>query len=301
MILRSMLYVPGNNVKLINKALSLSMDAVILDLEDAVPMQAKEEARNNIKEYLGHFKNAGLSVFVRINSFGTGLTDDDLRVVVHEGLDGIILAKAETDEEIDGVDAMLKEHETRSGLEIGRVKIAPLIESARGVMNVYAIAKSNSRIEVIAFGAGDYLRDLGLDITSVSQDQGELLYARSQIVNSCKAVGITPIDTPYLLSLKDTERFMNEVVIAHKLGFSGKQCIHPDQIAPVNQAFSPSEEKVAYSLRLVAAFDEAEKQGSGAVSFEGKMIDRMSYAQAKQLLAREKEISDRGISDCLIS
>jgi len=288
-----MLYVPGNNIKLINKALSLSMDAVILDLEDAVPMQAKEDARNNIREYLGNFKNAGLSVFVRVNSFGTGLTDDDLKVVVNRGLDGIILAKTETDEEIYGVDAMLKEHETRSGLEIGQVKIAPLIESARGVMNVYAIAKSNSRIEVVAFGAGDYLRDLGLDITSVSQDQDELLYARSQIVNSCKAVGIAPIDTPYLLSLKDTELFMNEVAIAHKLGFSGKQCIHPAQIAPVNKAFSPSEKRVAYSLRLVAAFDEAEKQRSGAVSFEGKMIDRMSYAQAKQLLAREKEISDR--------
>jgi citrate lyase subunit beta/citryl-CoA lyase len=293
MILRSMLYVPGNNIKLISKALNLSMDAVILDLEDAVPMQAKEEARNNIKEQMGNFKKAGLAVFVRVNSFGTNLTNDDLKVVVDKDLDGIILAKTETDEEISGVDAMLKEHETRSGLEIGQVKIAPLIESARGVMHVYAIAKSNPRIEAVAFGAGDYLRDLDLDIASVSQDQGELLYARSQIVNSCKALGINPIDTPYLLSLKDKERFMNEVTIAHKLGFSGKQCIHPDQIAPVNQAFSPSEEKVAYSLRLVEAFDEAEREGLGAVSFEGKMIDRMSYAQAKQLLSRKMEISER--------
>ena len=293
MILRSMLYVPGNNVKLINKALSLSMDAVILDLEDAVPVQAKEAARNNIKEYLGHFKNTGLYVFVRVNSFGTGMTDDDLRAVVNKGLDGIILAKTETEEEIDGVDAMLREYETRSGLEIGRIKIVPLIESARGVMDVYAIVRSNSRIEVAAFGAGDYLRDLELDITSISPEQTELLYARSHIVNSCKAAGVMPVDTPYLLSLQDTDRFMNEVAIAQKLGFSGKQCIHPAQIPVINQAFSPSEEKVAYSLRLVAAFDEAEKQGSGAISFEGKMIDRMSYAQAKQLLSRQKEISDR--------
>ena len=294
MILRSMLYVPGNNVKLINKAFTLSMDAVILDLEDAVPMQAKEKARNTIKEHLGHFENTSFSVFVRVNSFATGLTEDDLRKVVYKGLDGIILAKTETEEDIFGVDAMLRKYEERSGLEIGQVKIIPLIESARGVIDIHAIAQSNSRIEAVAFGAGDYLRNLDLDIASVSQDQSELLYARAKIVNSCKAVGIKPIDTPYLLSLEDTERFINEVAIAHKLGFSGKQCIHPNQIEPIHQIFSPSEEKIVYSLRLVAAFDEAERQGLGAISFEGKMIDRMSYTQAKQLLARQKEISDRG-------
>ena len=266
---------------------------MILDLEDAVPMQAKEEARKNIKENIGNFKKADLSVFVRVNSLETGLTNADLNVVMDKGLDGIILSKTETDEEIYSVDAMIKEHETSLGLKIGQVKIVPLIESARGVMHIYAIAKSNLRINAVAFGAGDYLRDIGLDIASVSQDQSELLYARSLIVNTCKAIGIIPIDTPYLLSLKDTERFMNEVAIARRLGFSGKQCIHPNQIAPINQTFSPSEEQVAYSLRLVAAFEEAVKLGIGAVSFEGKMIDRMSYAQAKQLLAKKKEISER--------
>lgn len=269
------------------------MDAVILDLEDAVPLPAKEEARNIIKQHVGSFKEAGLSVFVRVNSVGTGLTNEDLNVIVGKGVDGIVLAKTETDEDITSVDAMLNKYETRSGMKVGSIKIAPLIESARGVMNVYSVVKSNARIDAVAFGAGDYLRDLGLDIASVSMEQGELLYARSQIVNSCKAVGANPIDTPYLLSLKDTERFMNEVSIASRLGFGGKQCIHPDQIAPVNQAFSPSEEKVAYSMRLVEAFEEAEKQGLGAVSFEGKMIDRMSYMQAKQLLAKQKEISER--------
>jgi citrate lyase subunit beta/citryl-CoA lyase len=293
MILRSMLYVPGNNIKLINKALGLSMDAVILDLEDAVPMQMKQEARNNLRQYLGNFKKMGISAFVRVNSFGTGLTNDDLKEVVSKELNGIVLAKTETVGEVKSVDELLTEHEIRLSLEIGRIKVTPLIESARGVMDIYAIARSNTRIEAVAFGAGDYLRDLGLDIESISPDQSELLYARSQIVNSCQAVGVKPIDTPYLLSLRNSELFMNEVDIAYRLGFSGKQCIHPDQIAPINRAFSPSEEKVAYSLRLVEAFEECEKQGLGAVSFEGKMIDRMSYAQAKQLLARMKEISER--------
>jgi citrate lyase subunit beta/citryl-CoA lyase len=148
----------------------------------------------------------------------------------------------------------------------------------------------------VAFGAGDYMRDLGLDISSVSTDQTELLYARSKIVNSCKAAGIAPIDTPYLLPLKDNDRFINEVAVARGLGFNGKQCIHPSQLEPVNRAFSPSQENVSYSLRLINAFEDAENQGLGAVSFEGKMIDRMNYAQAKQLLERAKEISEKEAS-----
>lgn len=291
MILRSMLYVPGNNSKLMNKALNLLMDAVILDLEDAVPMQAKAEARGNVRQSLGDFKKAGVNVFVRVNSCGTGLVGDDLNAVADKNLDGIILSKTETVEDVGRVETLLSQQETKLGMETGHIRMIPLVESARGVMEAYAIARSNLRIEAMAFGAGDYLRDLGLDLESLSPNQDELLYARSQIVNSCKAVGIKPIDSPYLLSLNDSERLMSEIAIAYRLGFSGKQCIHPNQLAPVNRAFSPSEEKIAYSLRLVEAFQEAERQGLGAVSFEGKMLDRMNYDQAKQLLERVGEQS----------
>jgi len=286
-----MLYVPGNNLKLIEKALNLNMDAVILDLEDAVPMADKETARSNVRESIALFKATGVYVFVRVNSLETGLTEDDLHVVVADGLDGIMLAKAEID--INKVDAMLSTCETKSGLKAGDIKVVPLVESALGVINSYALVTSTPRIEAIAFGAGDYLRDLGGDITTVSDEQTELLYARSHIVNCCKAARVQAIDTPYLTSLKDTDRFLNEVKIAKTLGFSGKQCIHPNQITPVNESFSPLPEKVAYSIRLVAAFEEAEKQGMGAVSFEGKMIDRMSYLQAKELLARNDAIVQR--------
>ena len=188
---------------------------------------------------------------------------------------------------------MLDKAEKRAGTDAGSVQIVPLLESARGVYNTYEIACASDRIAGIAFGAGDYYRDLGRDVAALSFDETELLYARSHIVNASRAAGIQAIDTPYLGLLTDKERFLNEVNIALQLGFSGKQCIHPSQIRPVNQAFSPAEEQVAYSDRLVEAFKEAEAKGMGAISFEGKMIDRMSYLQAQEVLKQHQAMVTR--------
>jgi len=293
MILRSMLYTPGNSLRLVTKAATLPMDAVILDLEDAVPLADKETARILGRDAMKLFKTRGILVFVRVNSMASGFTEEDVAVVVTKDLDGLMLAKTESASDVKKLDMILGKAERRSKLAAGRIKVVTLIESAKGVMNSYAIACASKRIVALAFGAGDYYRDLGKDVSTLSYDETELLFARSQIVNVSRAVGLQAIDTPYLGLLTDRERFMNEVKIASQLGFNGKQCIHPTQINPVNEAFSPSDSEAAYAGRLVEAFKSAEAKGLGAISFEGKMIDKMSYMQAKELLSKKESMSIR--------
>jgi citrate lyase subunit beta/citryl-CoA lyase len=300
-----MLYTPANSLRLVSKAATLPMDAVILDLEDAVPLADKETARIFARDSIRLFKSGGALIFARLNSMLSGLSEEDLKIVVAPGLDGVILAKTESESDVKSLHEMLERAEERAGCRAGQIKVVPLLESARGVLNSSQIARGSDRIIGLAFGAGDYYRDLGRDVAALSYDENELLYARSHIVNVSKAAGIQAIDTPYLGLLTDKERFLNELRIASQLGFTGKQCIHPTQIVPVNQTFSPSDNEVAYASRLVEAFKEAEAKGMGAISFEGKMIDRMSYLQAKDLLGKKgsmtvREDKQNGVSEANI-
>jgi len=294
MLLRSMLYVPGNNVRMIIKAAILPSDAIILDLEDAVSFSDKETARIIVRDSVSNVKSSsGSYIFVRVNALTTQLTHEDINFVVRENLDGVILPKAEKKSEIENLDNLLERAEKTSRLNPGEVKIIPLIETAKGVMNVYEIASASKRVIAVAFGAGDYCRDLGKDVSYLSPEQTELLYARSRIVNESRAAGVQAIDTPFLGLLTDREGFTKETMMALHLGFKGKQIIHPAQIEFVNNTFTPPEEQVNYAKRLVEAFEKAQDQGLGAISFEGKMIDYMSYKQAKDLLNLSELITER--------
>lgn len=284
MVLRSILFVPGNSMRMITKAATLPADAIALDLEDAVPLPDKPTARIMIRDSIKGVKFGGAYVFVRVNALTTNLTAEDLQSVVVEGLDGIMLAKAETKSDIEELDKMMGEAEEASGLESGAIKIIPLIESAKGVVNVYEIASVSKRVIAVAFGSGDYYRDLGRSIASLSPEQTELLYARSQIVNASVASQVPAIDTVFFGLLTDKEAFGQEIRLAFQLGFKGKLLVHPTQIEPVNKAFSPSSDEVKYGNRVVEAFEAAQAKGLGAVSFEGKMIDEMNYKQAKDVV-----------------
>lgn len=294
MLLRSMLYFPANNVRLVVKAATLPVDAVIFDLEDAVSLDDKETARTLAGDYVSLIKKRGKQTFVRLNSIGTGLTKEDLKSVVVKGLDGVILAKTESKSNAIRVAKMLDVAEKRSGLKPKSIKIMPLIESAKGVENSSAIATATDRILALAFGAGDYYRDLGRDVTTISEEEDELLYARSRIVNTATAAGIKAIDTPFLGSIVDKAAFLREVKLAVRLGFKGKQCVHPSQIEPINELFSPRPEDVNRAIRLVEAFDKAQQRGVAAISFEGKMVDIMTYRQAKDLIASNQVIERKG-------
>ncbi|MFC1941587.1 HpcH/HpaI aldolase/citrate lyase family protein [Chloroflexota bacterium] len=279
-----MLFVPGNSMRMIAKAVTLASDAIILDLEDAVPLPDKETARIMIRGSVKAIKSGGCYVFVRVNALIANLMAEDLKFVVIEGLDGIMLAKTESKSDVMALDGMLEEAEKRSGLEPQSITIIPLVESAKGILNTYEIASAGKRVIAVAFGAGDYYRDLGRSVSSLSPEETELLYARSQLVNASRAAGIQAIDTPFLGLLTDRERFVKQTILALQLGFKGKLLIHPSQIDFVNKTFLPSEDEAEYSRRLVEAFEEAQAKGLGAISFEGRMIDTMSYKQAKDLL-----------------
>ena len=293
MVLRSPLFVPGNSMRMINKAATLPADAIVLDLEDSVPLPDKETARVMSRDTIRVIKSTGAHVFVRVNALTTGLTAEDIQSVAVEGLDGIVLAKAETKSDIVKSGRMLEKAEKNRGIAPGSLKIIPLVETAKGVINAYEIASASERIVAVGFGAGDYYRDLGRSTSSLSPEQTELLFARSQTVIASQAAGVQALDTVFFGLLTDMDSFVKEATLAFKLGFKGKLLIHPTQIEITNRIFSPSPEEVAYAGKVVAAFEEAQTKGLGAVSLEGKMIDYMTYRQAKDLVALAQTIADK--------
>jgi citrate lyase subunit beta/citryl-CoA lyase len=292
-VLRSMLFVPGNSMRMITKAAILPADAIILDLEDAVPLPDKATARIMVRDSIKGIKNGGSYVFVRLNALTTRLTSQDLAFITVPGLDGVMLAKTETNSDVAKLSDMLTEAETVSGLDHESLKIVPLIESAKGVINAYEIASADARVVAVAFGAGDYYRDLGRSVSYLTPEQTELLYARSKVVNAGVAAGVQAIDTVFFGLLTDREGFIKETQLALQLGFKGKLLIHPTQIKEANEIFSPPPDEVEYSKRVVSAFEEAQTRGLGAISFEGKMIDEMNYQQAKDVVSFVKLIAEK--------
>lgn len=293
MVLRSMLFVPGNSLRMIAKAATLPADAIIFDLEDAVPLPDKETARIMVRDSIKAVKSGGAYVFVRVNGLATGLTAEDLKFIVVEGLDGVLLPKAGTGADVIELSSLLEAMERKRGIEPSSVKIVPLVETAKGVVNAYEIASASERIAAVAFGAGDYYGDLGRSVASLTSEQSELLYARSQTVVGSRAAGVQALDTVFFGLLSDSEGLAREALLARQLGFKGKLLIHPAQIGVVNRIFSPSAEEAEEAKKIVVAFEEAESRGLGAISLEGKMIDYMNYRQAKDLVSFVEFIAGR--------
>jgi len=281
-VLRSLLFVPANNWRLIQSAKVQNPDAVILDLEDAVPIEDKETARWFVKDAVELLKEAGHNVIVRVNGLATELTRDDLKFAVQRGCDAIMLPKSETRENIIKLEKLIRNQEQEKGLtEIG---IFPLIESAKGVINANEIVTASERVVAVGFGAADYMRDFGRSYFSMSPEEIELIYARSRIALAARAAEIPAIDTPFLGLIIDKEGLIKESRIALSLGFKGKMCIHPAHIEPINQVFSPSERDVNLAKKIVESYEEAKSRGLGATSVEGRMIDEATYKMAKETL-----------------
>ncbi|MEM2214771.1 MAG: CoA ester lyase [Candidatus Nezhaarchaeales archaeon] len=282
-LLRSLLFVPGNNWRLIESAKKIvEADAIILDMEDAVPIDDKETARWFVRDAVRELKDAGHFVVVRVNSISSNLMEEDLKHVVQEGVDAIMLPKAESREDVVKLEELLAKEEGLKGL--ASISVIPLIESARGVLNACEIALASKRIIALAFGAADYLRDLGRSYFTLSPEEYELLFPRSQLVLASRNAGIAAIDTPYLGLIIDLEGVARESKLALSLGFRGKMCIHPSHVRIINEVFTPSEKEVESAKKIVDAYEKAAEQGLGATSVEGRMIDKATYDQAKELL-----------------
>jgi len=288
-LLRTLLFVPGNRESMIQKARLLPADVLVLDLEDSVPLEEKGRARELVRRSISGLALAGQKVFVRVNPIAGGLAEDDLKAVVCQGLDGISLPKVDSGEDIERVDALLNALERGKGLKPGYIKLIPWVETAKAILNAFEIASSSSRVAGIAFGAEDFTRDMEIVRSKVGD---ELLYPRSMVAIAAKAAGVAALDTPYT-EFKDEQGLIEESKLARKLGFRGKFVIHPSQIEPVNQIFSPSPEEVAHARRVVEAFEAAKARGSAATSLDGMMIDTPIAERARRLLMLAQAITNK--------
>lgn len=288
-LLRSILFTPGNNMRMIHKIPTLAMDAVILDLEDSVPMIEKDTARVFIRDTFELAGSGGAEVYVRVNGLTTGLTAHDCDFVIQRGLEGIMLPKVESKEDILESEKIIEKLEKERGMKRGSIVLIPTLETAKGVINVYEISSASKRVVAIGFGAVDFTRDMG---TSLSKEGTELFFARSQVAMAARAAGVQALDTVYI-DLADKEGLIKDSQLAKQLGFKGKFLIHPNQIEPVNQIFSPSAKEVEYAKKVVNAFKEAEARGLGAASLEGRMIDIAVFRQADDLLVIAESIAKK--------
>jgi citrate lyase subunit beta/citryl-CoA lyase len=296
-ILRSLLFVPANSWRMITTATTERGDAVILDLEDACPMAEKETGRVFARDSIPMLKEKGMDVFVRINSFDTGWTEEDVRYVLVQGLDGIMLPKSESREDILRLDQLLGIEEEKKGIPTNTVAILALLESPKGISKVAEIISGSPRVIGVSFGAGDYSREIGagMGVTSLTADEFALMasYPRSAIALAARAAGVLAIDSPFFGLVIDTEGLAKEARRVKLMGFTGKLLTHPRHVEPVNQVFSPAKEEIDFARRVMNAYEEARAKGLGATSMGGRMIDLGSYKRAANLIATADKISER--------
>jgi citrate lyase subunit beta/citryl-CoA lyase len=289
LIRRSTLILPVNIPRFVEKAHLRGADAIMLDLEDAVPLKEKEAARRLVRDSLPLVVRGGADIFVRVNHDAALLTDD-MEASVHPGLDGICFPKTEFAEEVQALDAQIGDLERRRGIAPGHVELALLIESPRGLLNLETIAAASMRVRSISLGPEDYCFTLGVE---PSADGMELLYGVSKVVTVCKAAGISPMGLlGSIAGFRDLAAFERAATRARDLGCEGASCIHPDQVLVLNRVFSPPPEKVEYAQAAAAAFEEGLKRGTASVNVAGAMVDIPVYRRAKRILERAAAIAE---------
>ncbi len=282
-VMRSILTVPVVVQRFVDKAPAAGADAVCLDLEDSIPPAEKAAARPLARKAIETMPRSGFALYVRINGYATGLTEDDLTAVVHPGLDGIVLSKAESARMIADLDAHLTRLEAEHGVEVGHVAIVPLIETAKGMMEAYDLCRASPRVTAAIFGAEDFATDMAIKRTETAE---EVLWARTMVAVACHAAEIAAIDTPDP-NYSDEPHLRREMIKAKSLGYSGKLCIHPTQVQIANEIFSPAEDEVAEARDIVEAFErDGLAKGIAAIAVDGKMIDTPIYWRAKRLVER---------------
>ena len=288
--LRTLLFAPGNRPDRAAKALGLGADAVVIDLEDAVPISEKESSRAVVREILD--QHPGKRMYVRINALSTPYATDDIAAVGSANLHGIMVPKVEKPEDIFEMDTLLTQLERHNGSTIGSLEILSICETARGLEEIYSITSSrpkNHRISVVAFGAADYTLDLGIALTKEGR---ELEYARTRLPIASRAAEIAPpLDTPWMVDLKDTEGLVADARKAKAYGFQGKIVIHPNQIQPCNEIFTPTENEINQARRVIEAFEVAERDGKAAIQLDGKFIDYPVVEKSRRIVELSKAIS----------
>lgn len=281
--MRSLLFVPGVSEKMIVKARDTEADALILDLEDAVALDRKLEARQTVMRLLGELEFGAKPVFVRVNRFDTGFGEDDAKAIAASKAFGAVLPKAERPEEVAAVSSLLADHQ----------RLIAMIESPRGVLNCPAIAEASSKLTGLMFGSADFATATRARLTA---GEPELLVARSRMLYSARAVGIDAYDAPYF-SIPDLDGLRRDSERARNLGYDGRAIIHPSHIAIVNETFAPSEAEIAHARKLVAAMNEGLARGLAAVQFEGQLIEPLHARAAQWVLDIAEKLQNRSLSE----
>ncbi|MDN3212429.1 citrate (pro-3S)-lyase subunit beta [Haemophilus sp. SZY H57] len=281
---RSMLFVPGSNAAMLSNSFIYKPDSIMFDLEDAVALKEKDSARLLVAHALQHPLYQEIETVVRVNPLDSEFGLLDLNAVVRAGVDVVRMPKTETAQDVVDMDNAITDIEKACGREVGSTKMLAAIESPLGITQANQIATASKRLIGIALGAEDYVRNLK---TERSPEGIELLFARCSILQAARAAGIQAFDTVYS-NANNEEGFLKEAALIKQLGFDGKSLINPRQIELLHNLFAPTQKDVEQAKRIIEAAEEAEKQGSGVVSLNGKMIDAPIIDRAKLVLERAK-------------
>ena len=281
---RSMLFVPGSNAAMLSNSFIYKPDSIMFDLEDAVALKEKDSARLLVAHALQHPLYQEIETVVRVNPLDSEFGLLDLNAVVRAGVDVVRMPKTETAQDVVDLDNAITDIEKACGREVGSTKMLAAIESPLGITQANQIATASKRLIGIALGAEDYVRNLK---TERSPEGIELLFARCSILQAARAAGIQAFDTVYS-NANNEEGFLKEAALIKQLGFDGKSLINPRQIELLHNLFAPTQKDVEQAKRIIEAAEEAEKQGSGVVSLNGKMIDAPIIDRAKLVLERAK-------------
>jgi citrate lyase subunit beta/citryl-CoA lyase len=287
-ILRSLLFVPGNKSSMLTKALGMRPDAYVPDMEDSVPGTEKADARATIRTFLPQLAGIGVPVIPRVNALETEWVDDDLAAVVGPGIYGVSIGKIRTAGDVSALSRRIGALEERAGLAPDTVKLVPWLETAEAIVNCDAICRASERVVAVAFGGEDFTNDMGIERL---EDESQVAYARQRICVGARAAHVVALDTPYF-KLRDDDGLRANALSAKSIGFKGKFAIHPEQIATLNECFSPSAQEIAHAERVVAAFAEAEARGRGSTSLDGWVIDVPVVKRARALLELARRVRD---------
>jgi citrate lyase beta subunit len=272
---------PGDNWKMITKSITLGVDSICMDMEDGTAINKKAEARATIAKALQELDFGTSEKLARINSVGSGWEKDDIEAVLPYHPDGIVIPKVESFEQVEWASKIIEDAELKNGWKLNSIRILIGVETAKGILNLKEIA-THPRLDAIIFGGEDFAASISAVRT---KDAIELLYARQAVIVACAAYDLQPIDI-VTIDYKDLEALKVESEFGARLGFSGKQIIHPNQVQAVQEAFTPSAEAIAYARRIVETFEASQKEGKGAYALDGKMIDMPLLKNAQKVLAR---------------
>ncbi|MDJ0853520.1 MAG: CoA ester lyase [Myxococcota bacterium] len=276
--LRSLLFAPAVRPDFLERLPERGADGVVIDCEDATPPGAKQEARRNARSIAPRIAGRGSQIFVRVNAVPSPWFSDDMREALCDALAGIVLPKLERLDQLEAVGQALAD------AALPGLRVVAGIETALGVADARGLL-AHPLVSAAYFGAEDFVADMGGVRTAGSH---EVHYARSRVALAGRLAGVTTLDQ-VVVDFRDAEAFEREVQEARALGYRGKLCIHPGQVAIANRGFVPSAEEVDQARRLLAAYDSAAADGLAAIEFEGQMVDEPLAARARQVLATADE------------